>query len=373
MNENEFYEYKKDNFLKIVEWLNEEVLPKAIDRVNTNKFKLMTSKLLSERLPQNQRNLTDARTRIGTLLEYCLAVELNDLLSDYQLEGFITGFVLANRYPDLVVRDRNFEQVLRLEIKSIEGISEEKSANFDVGIRNIDKNSDVVCVMLWEWERIVHNNYEIEFPKVHRVYAFDAYTLAQYRDINWLNKVTGKSFKLIDISGVFVPNGDKFKEEEGNMGKLLRIDTHTNKDVYVKNNYTTELYEKFKKEVILFGLMEISKRTIEIFSSSKLDTVKYYENEYDSTKLNILGDCLKKDDNSYLIIIGGTLRSLKTLKNIVNEHLEEQNIQASSINVMVYNEKFSWKYYKVGEDGSAIEIVAIGNKPESAYEKAASK
>lgn len=351
----------QENYEHILREFNTNIFPRAIARVNSGIFGLMAAKLPSEKLPQNERNLTDARTRIGTLLEYTLAVETNNVLQiDYELNSqYVMGFVLANQYPDLVLRNEKHEPVIRFEVKSIQGISEEKSANFDALVRNVKKNSDIVCVMLWEWDTFVRNGSSVEYPKIHNVFAFDAYTLALQRDLNWLantitSTTTNRQIKLIDVSGAYVPNGSLFKEEEKNMGKLMRIDT-TNLTTGIRE--TNELYEVFKREVAQFGIYQIVARCIEHYEGTVVENYNFNFYAGDISEV-LLAERLS--DNSKLLILAGSRQSKAKIKNIVTAR--------NPTHTLVINDKFKWDLYAFSKTTNALRKIDEGNKPTQAYE-----
>lgn len=363
---------REEKFEEIVKLFNNEILPKGVERVNEGVFKLMSAKLPSEQLPTNQRNLTDARTRIGTLLEYTLAVEVNHLLkNEYKLEAYDVGFVLANQYPDLVIRNENHEAVIRLEVKSIQGISEEKSANFDALVRNVRQNADLLCIMLWEWETIKEKKVLVDFPKIHKVYAFNAHDITRIRDEGWLGNITNDiGMKLVDISGVYVPSNVDgqvvYKEEEGNLGKLLRIDTESQTVKELQGNYTTVDYTSFKKQVVLFGLIQVSMNCLKSFGSDEEPLSLVNESDFSSDQANLLYYAYRSIDDTHLLIIGGNRQKKAQIKELSKSIADIY--ETKTLKVLVFNDKFKWDFYSY--DGS-LKKDKDGNKPEYAYEELA--
>ena len=61
------------------------------------------SLVVSDVVPANQRNLTDVRTRMGVLLEYELGKAITHLLTEEVRKKLSLTYVIANRFPDLVV------------------------------------------------------------------------------------------------------------------------------------------------------------------------------------------------------------------------------------------------------------------------------
>jgi hypothetical protein len=130
------------------EQLNSSLLADCINEVNEKFARPLMSKLPSERLPTNERNLTDARTRIGVLLEYSFALTLQRRLETDCAGLYRMTFVISNRYPDIVIRDAQSKPVLRIELKALDLESEEKSANFDTLVRDIHPDRDLLCVLV---------------------------------------------------------------------------------------------------------------------------------------------------------------------------------------------------------------------------------
>lgn len=359
MNLKEIIENRNINFETVIKTFEETILPEVQLKINSGRFHRMSSKLISELLPTNQRNLTDARTRIGTLLEYQFAFELNNLIKDkYLLSEYDVGFVLANQYPDLVIRNEFHEVVLRIEMKSIQGISEEKSANFDALIRNIEKETDLLCIILWEWEETDEKVAGVEFPKISKIYLFDAYEIAKMRDYGWLKNTTSSiGNKIIDVSGVYVPVSDTvYKQEEGNIGKLLRVST------FAENNLEANRYEIFKKEVQLFGIQQIVKNLVRLNFDEE---VVFDSNQYDNTDVQKIYDLSNEKIN--LLILAGNRRSKTKINTISKEKLTEKNIDSTYVVIM--NEKFDWTLFEVTKD--SILKINEGNKPQTLYEKVA--
>ena len=359
MSLKELIENRNENFDEVIRFFENEILPKVQLKINTGRFHRMSSKLNTELLPTNQRNLTDARTRIGTLLEYQFAYELNNLLKDeYNLEEYDVGFVLANQYPDLVIRNEFHEVVLRIEMKSIQGISEEKSANFDALIRNIEEKSDILCIILWEWNSVIEKEATIEYPEISKIYFFNAYEIAKIRDYSWLKNTKGQTGnKIVDVSGVYVHvEEDVFKKEEGNLGKLLRI------GIDDENNIEGVKYEKFKNEVQLFGIQQIVKSCLNlIIEEDKI--VEFDSREYDKKEVQLIYQAFKNDTS--LLILAGNRRSPSKILEKTKIFLEE--IQSDFTYTTILNEKFDWILY----ESSLTENIKVdeGKKPQTLYKK----
>lgn len=238
------------------------LIQEAIERINNGASKTLTARNTSEKPPQDTRHLTDTRTRVSTLLEYSLSYELNRILIEKNLEHTISN-VLWNVFPDLVVRDNQFENKFGLEIKALHSAAEEKSANLHTPIPLIRKERDFIVILVWGWVREVNGNIDITYPHIHNFGIFDAWLIAKMRDITWLIN-SGDRIKGIDISTPIISSPDGgYKAEEGNLGKLMRIHLSeaSSPDLPHFSEVNTEAneYEAFKKSIIYLGLIETAK------------------------------------------------------------------------------------------------------------------
>ncbi|MDP2872924.1 MAG: hypothetical protein Q8P31_10365 [Bacillota bacterium] len=139
------------SFPRLLDWLNASLLPRLVDEINELSARML-ARMATEELPHDQRHLTDVRTRIGAILEYFLALSLDTNIRAMVGQGFRVTYVPAQTYPDLYLRQPDHTPTLRFEVKAIETISEEKSANFDALLRDVWRNHDILCVLLWEWQ-----------------------------------------------------------------------------------------------------------------------------------------------------------------------------------------------------------------------------
>lgn len=137
--------------LELSTWLRNTYFPEIVDRFNQESSRKRFGLYQNEQIPANERNLTDVRTRMGTLIEFELARISNELLPELGIDDIFWSYVVANRFPDLEIRRNNGDRLLRLEIKCLQCIAEEKSANYDTLKKDIDPNTDFVVVCLWDW------------------------------------------------------------------------------------------------------------------------------------------------------------------------------------------------------------------------------
>lgn len=137
---------------KIAKWLREQYFPEIMNRYNSEASRKRFGLYRNEQIPSNERNLTDVRTRMGVLIEFELARISNEILPELGIDDVFWSYVVANRFPDLEIRENNGNRLLRLEIKCLQCVAEEKSANFDTLIKDINPNTDFVIVCLWDWD-----------------------------------------------------------------------------------------------------------------------------------------------------------------------------------------------------------------------------
>jgi hypothetical protein len=207
-------------------FLAEQFLPAVVTRLNEIGTRRRMALYGGDRVPENERNLTDVRNRMSLLIEYKLAWIGNDILSEANIEDFFWTNVVANRFPDLEVRSINGSRGIRVEVKCLEAVAEEKSANFDTLKKDLNPETDFVAVFLWEWFRDQAAVAWDRAPKILKCYVFHASSLAELRDYNWLNNPPnglGDGFQGYDFRFAVNCNNGTYNEEEGNYGKLLRI------------------------------------------------------------------------------------------------------------------------------------------------------
>ncbi|MBO6574444.1 MAG: hypothetical protein JJ896_03425 [Rhodothermales bacterium] len=210
--------------------------------------------------PVNQRNLTDVRTRVGTLLEYEFAYAATIVLEEAGVADVTCTLVVANRYPDLAFRSDDGELGVRIEVKTVEVVAEERAANFDTALKDIRKGCDVVLIMTWRWSR----DEEVpnaRFPEVVDWFVFDAYALAQFRDCAWLNSPPASAshaqgrLQGLDYRTAIHVTATGYKYEEGNLGKVSRF--LTGKDSWiperVRETGVEETYDRFLTSCLSTG------------------------------------------------------------------------------------------------------------------------
>lgn len=266
--------------LELSIWLRNIYFPEIVERFNTEASRKRFGLYQNEQIPANERNLTDVRTRMGTLIEFELARISNELLPELGIDDIFWSYVVANRFPDLEIRKNNGERLLRLEIKCLQCVAEEKSANFDTLKKDIDPNTDFVVVCLWDWMPDGADVCQWDTaPQIMKAYVFHAYSLTLLRDTYWLNRPPanlGKGYQGFDIRFAVTCNNSVFSKEQGNYGKLTRIWKKdfayrpVESDVLLD---TESEYLVFQDEIIRSGFDILAKRQLTQLTGADIEEI----------------------------------------------------------------------------------------------------
>jgi hypothetical protein len=209
-----------------LDFLSIEFIPAVVAELNEPGTRRRMALYGGDRIPENERNLTDVRNRMSLLIEYKLAWIGNDVLEAHGITDLFWTNVVANRFPDLELRDHQGRRGARVEVKCLQAIAEEKSANFDTLKKDLNPATDYIVVFIWEWFRDQAAIAWDRAPKILRAFVFHASSLAELRDYNWLQNSPsdlGDGFQGFDLRYAVNCRKGKYNEEEGNYGKLLRI------------------------------------------------------------------------------------------------------------------------------------------------------
>lgn len=266
--------------LEIAQWLRSQYFPEIINLFNNAESRKRFGLYQNEKIPSNERNLTDVRTRMGVLIEFELARISNDLLLDMEIDDIFWSYVIANRFPDLEIRNNNGNRLLRFEIKCLQCIAEEKSANFDTLLKDINPGTDFVIVCLWDWDTTASDTYSWDaVPQIYKVYVFHAYSLAMLRDTYWLNRPPanlGFGFQGFDVRYAVTCADGIYSKEQGNYGKLTRIWKSgfayrpASSDVLID---TESEYISFQKEIIGAGFEILAKTQLKQLRAESIDSI----------------------------------------------------------------------------------------------------
>jgi hypothetical protein len=342
--------HPEQNWLESIHVFNTEILPKVLHQLNQSISLHQIAKLEEERLPENERNLTDARTRIGVLLEYSLAICLDSFLAPILGPGYLISFVVANKFPDLTLRDPDHRPLLRVEVKCIQTAAEEKSANLDALIRDIHPRHDLLCVLIWEWQQACRGQSAIEYPHVHRGYVFDAYTISKVRDWGWLNEPKAGKTNDIDITSAVVCQDNRWKKEEKNLGKLMRIADRRALGrpplEHLAGAVSVADYLTFKAYVTDLALRELLSR---ILRKAGQTTAAWNPQPIRFDEPSRL--CATRDTQGSQVVIyfASSRRWTQSLRQSIANDLQSQGINRCRVLVMA--EKFAWLLSEY-EDGT---------------------
>ncbi|ERT08131.1 type I restriction modification DNA specificity domain protein [Lyngbya aestuarii BL J] len=247
------------NPIDTLSWLAESFLPEIVKTLNKTDVRRKLGIYSGEKIPENERNLTDTRNRVSLIIEYELARIANSILENLEIKDIFWTYVVANRFPDLEVRTTSGHKGLRVEVKCLQSISEEKSANFDTLRKDIHPKTDFVVIFAWDWKNDPENINWDRASFVYQVYVFHASSLALLRDWYWLNcppKDLGNGLQGFDLRYAVNCKEGKYNEEEGNYGKLLRIwqqDFEYEPLMTDLLRRTVSDYLTFKNEVVRLG------------------------------------------------------------------------------------------------------------------------
>lgn len=333
-------------------WLRERLIPSVRDAFNNPSSARRLGLYLGDKLPDNERNLTDVRNRVSLIVEYDVARLINDLLHRARIEDMFVAHIVANRFPDLEIRNDSGKQGLRFEIKCLEAVAEEKSANFDTLKKDIDPDRDFLLVFLWGWEeeRVSGTKWE-RAPQIIKVFAFHAASLSSLRDYYWLMNPPsdlGRGHQGFDLRHAVNCKRGRYHVEEGNCGKMLRM--WGDADVLPSTSgallrETRDMYVRFKNDVVRCGFDMISKKYLPKVSRGG-GTVEAY-----AFKGRPLGWSLGR---TAFIIRSEIVRPPRVPEASI---LLEGEIDQ----LLVFSDRYSWKEYR--RSGERAVGGKEGNKP----------
>lgn len=324
---------------KIAKWLREQYFPEIMNRYNSEASRKRFGLYRNEQIPSNERNLTDVRTRMGVLIEFELARISNEILPELGIDDVFWSYVVANRFPDLEIRENNGNRLLRLEIKCLQCVAEEKSANFDTLIKDINPNTDFVIVCLWDWDNRGNNICQWDSaPKLFKIYVFHAYSLAQLRDTYWLNKPPvnlGTGYQGFDVRYAVTCADSVFSKEQGNYGKLTRIwkEGFEYRPVETPALLDTEAeYIKFQKEIIKAGFEILAKKQLSELCKEEISYVVYGGQDigYSAGNIGYVMETMRKSkaqeialQNRLSILVSMTEKYRSTIYKIEQDSIDE--------------------------------------------------
>lgn len=334
--------------LETLSWLRDSFLPAVIGDLNAIDVRRRLGIYSGEKIPENERNLTDVRNRVSLIIEYEMARIATRILEHAGVQEIFWSYVVANRFPDLEVRHDSGRRGLRVEVKCLQTLAEEKSANFDTLRKDIHPKTDFLVVFLWEWRYDPSQVTWDRAPQIVRVYVFHAASLAHLRDWYWLNKPPnnlGDGLQGFDLRYAVNCTNDVYNEEEGNYGKLLRIW----QEGFQYRPQSSELIDQtindylvFKTETITSGLDTLANIFLPGLSGDPSITAIFHNDVRVGWKTTstafLLGSYLSKKDDKPAIL---TLTSTPS--------------------VYIFTDKYAWVEYQY--DNVKLIEIRRGKKP----------
>ena len=340
--------------------LADEILPACRDYLNSVALPSQFGIYANDRVRTNQRNLTDIRTRLGVLFEYELAKAFNVVTERLTGGAFPKlSYVVANKYPDLAFRGPEGQIGVRFEVKAIEDIAEEKTANFDTLIKNIRKGGDYVIVILWGWteSKVISG----QTPQIHEIFVFDAFELAMIRDIQWLNNPPlslGAGRQGYDLAYAVNSSSSGYNKEEGNYGKLMRIYNESSSAFVpedIHNGPTINDYLRMRGSVIGSGLNKIISDLMICFNSSCISLASSgFRPPFTDLTVASVGD------NTIGAFGAEGFSRINPIESIL--------LDADCDYVVQLNGKFTWRIYNRDQAGHFSLTGENGRKPAGIYD-----
>jgi len=219
----DFLKDPEQNRENITNIFRDEIIPRAIEQINLSFSPRRLSKQSREieALPTDQKQLSSYRTRLGTMLEYGLSTEMENIMKEMFGDDFFLTFAVAHEFPDFYLRDKNRARLLKIEMKAVDADSDEQAARFDILLEHLDQHRDYILFIGWKWEEQLTEGHPWESPQIFTFAFVSAYDLGVVRDARLI--ATGGK---IENGEILVPSTKKpgtFTKDPGNYGKLWRI------------------------------------------------------------------------------------------------------------------------------------------------------
>ena len=345
--------------LATLDFLNDQFMPKVVAELNSASTRRLMALYGGDRIPENERNLTDVRNRVSLLIEYKLAWISNNFLLSHGIDDLFWANVVANRFPDIELRDNKGTRGIRVEVKCLQAIAEEKAANFDTLKKDLNPNTDYVIVFVWEWSTDYENVEWDRAPMILRAFVFHASSLAELRDYNWLDtppKTLGNGYQGFDFRHAVNCREGSYSEEEGNYGKLMRI---WNEKVEYRSSCgkilqaTIDAYLEFREFVIWKGFKVIA-----------LDILSKGGGSRKPEAINIDGRKVGYRAGNRTILFGGRTSSeqRKHYTSMIGSPQQRAFDHVQGLpQIVVMNDKYQWTLSRV-VDGKS-ELLEHGRKP----------
>lgn len=351
------------------ETLNTQVFPNIVEEFNHGDAADRLTRLTQdvEPVPNHSRNVTEVRSRVGLLLEFNLGIVIEEYLPDEH----VVSYGASQAHTDLVLRGPDRKPTIRLEVKAIEDIAEEKAASYEDMVHSIDPQNDVLAIFTWGWKVDHTNGTETRIPQLYDLRAFEMKEISMARDLLWMQDSNRGNKNMMDISMPVIQKGsEELKEEEGNMGKLTRIVDQDD----LENNPELKSQLKFDELQRYIQYMSFCKG-IGITRASELYLKKYdysYSRRdehfhYKPNKCQFVNYGESKSRPNLLIFSGsGSITYSGDLTNPIEKAIYKQmnNKGFNHADVLIIdNEKFKWTYAEAhAEKFGGVESISTGVK-----------
>lgn len=347
MNGAQEFLFGQHTSVETLDWFSGTFLPALSAEFNRPRMRRHLGLYGGERIPQNERNLTDVRNRVSLIIEYQLAAIGNQLLEVDGIEDTFWAYVVSNRFPDLEIRSASGGRGLRIEVKCLQSVAEEKSANFDTLKKDINPLTDFLVVFIWEWDAVRENIIWDQAPKLLQTFVFHAASIAELRDYYWLSKpppsVTG-GYQGFDLRYAVNCRNGVYNEEEGNYGKLLRLwtrETQYNLPHTPIITRTVNDYFAFEEAVVVRGFETLV--TTLLPKAGGTTTILPVQNV-------VRCPAYRAGDVGFILARGRTESSVATI-------MRAEGLKRA----YAFGEKYAWTEYR--RSGNAIKKGESGRKP----------
>lgn len=199
----------------VVEKLNANALPPLLTRYNSEYAKDNLFHLSDENIPDNPRQESAYRGRVGLLIEYAVISILHQMVSEDSQGAATVTFNTTNMFADFFIRDSAMKPAFRIDVKAFQSSSAEASPRYETPRKLIDREKDYVLVARWDWKNIVSQGHKIIVPNIERAVFVSGYQLGAERDK-----------RQILIGGSFSPDGKPLAasgKRDSNFGKMNRL------------------------------------------------------------------------------------------------------------------------------------------------------
>lgn len=336
---------------KKLELLNKEIFPELVEEFNTGDAADRLTRLTKdiEPVPDHSRNVTETRTRVGLLLEFNLGIVIEEYLPD----DHVVSYGASQAHTDLVLRGPDRTPTVRLEVKAIEDIAEEKAASYEDMVHSIDPNRDILAIFTWGWRQDRAAGRETRIPQLYDLRGFEMREISMARDLLWMQSPRRGNKNMMDISmPVIQKNPGELKEEEGNMGKLTRIvdstDLEDNPELKSQLNFDElQRYIDYMSFCKGAGINRAAEHYMDKYGYSY--TPRDDPFHYEPKECQFVNYGESEDEGTLLIFSGGSQviytmpELISSIEDAIYSEMSRRDLYEADV-LIIDNEKFNWTY-----------------------------